>query len=428
MKNHKFIANKTVPASVIVLLTSLYFAQGFPAGLLVQALPPILRDAGVPVEYIGLLKLLAVPWVLKFLWAPFLDRFYSDRLGAHRGWILIMQFGLVAILVLLSFFSPYEMSTALIVVFLLLLFVMNTGCATQDIATDGLAVKLLVPEQRGIGNSIQVSGYKLGMMLGGAAILFGMDVVGWQWTFLAMAGTMVLLTVPVYLFREAPQYGAPSNVSLASSTQTNSFLGLFVGAYKGFVSQPGILLWLVVLLTYKVADSLASAMIKPLLIDLNYSLTEVGQITLVSSVTGLIGAIAGGYIYVIAGAKRCLIGLGVLQALSLGAYGLVETQNLNHIVVYIVACAEQMLDGMTTVALFALMMDHCRKGSESTDYTVQACLQIVIAGLGAVSAGIGVKFLGYAPVFYSAAALGLVALIPVWLLFRRYPKGSALIR
>ena len=61
------------------LLLCLYFAQGLPSGLIAHALPALLRDAGVSLSVIGLTGLIAAPWMLKFLWAPFVDRYGSRR-------------------------------------------------------------------------------------------------------------------------------------------------------------------------------------------------------------------------------------------------------------------------------------------------------------------------------------------------------------
>ena len=91
-----------LPPSVLVLLASLYCAQGLPSGLVAHAMPVLLRQHGVDLAWIGLLKLLALPWLLKVLWAPWIDRMSSDRLGHHRGWVLPLQSGVVGCLAVLA--------------------------------------------------------------------------------------------------------------------------------------------------------------------------------------------------------------------------------------------------------------------------------------------------------------------------------------
>jgi hypothetical protein len=92
--------------ATLILLASLYCAQGLPSGLLAHALPVLLRQHGVDLALIGLLKLLALPWLLKVLWAPWVDRLASKRLGHHRGWILPLQLTVVAIITTLDLLSP----------------------------------------------------------------------------------------------------------------------------------------------------------------------------------------------------------------------------------------------------------------------------------------------------------------------------------
>ncbi|PKN84245.1 MAG: hypothetical protein CVU51_10840 [Deltaproteobacteria bacterium HGW-Deltaproteobacteria-1] len=141
-------------APLLGLLAMLYFAQGLPSGLLGKALPPLLRQQGISLSTIGFTALLALPWTLKFLWAPFLDRFWT-----RRSWLLTLNlatFGLMILLASRDFGTWVSQSFPFL---MMLLFLMNITAATQDIATDGLAVSRLAPHLRGLGNSVQVIGY-----------------------------------------------------------------------------------------------------------------------------------------------------------------------------------------------------------------------------------------------------------------------------
>lgn len=409
--------SRTLPAFTVVLLSSLYFSQGLPSGFLAHALPALLREYGVAVEYIGALKLLALPWFLKFLWAPFVDRTEVGRLGDHRGWILLMQTTLALLLLVLSFFSPDTLFGSLIILFFVMVVMINTTAATQDIATDGLAVKLLPEKWRGLGNSIQVSGFKMGMILSGSLLLVSVDKLGWSLSFQLLAGSLLLLLIPAYLFKErvASQQSVSSNV-ISSSGSIDDKTG-WVEAYKGFFSQQGILYWLVVLFTYKIADSLGSGMIKPLLIDSGYSLTDVAELTFWASIGGLVAAIAAGFIYYRLGAKWSLLLFGLLQAMGIGAYALLAVGELERSSVMAIALFEQAADGMSTVALFALMMAQCRKGHEGSDYTVQACIQVVLSGVVGALSGFIAKLAGYQSLYMVAGLLGVLALIPVYYYF-----------
>ena len=408
---------RALPAFTVILLSSLYFSQGLPSGFLAHALPALLREYGVAVEYIGLLKLLALPWFLKFLWAPLVDRTEIGQLGDHRGWILLMQSTLALLLLTLSFFSPNTLFGSLIIIFFGLVLMINTTAATQDIATDGLAVKLLPEKWRGLGNSIQVSGFKMGMIISGSLLLVSVDKLGWSFSFQLLAISLLLLLIPSLLFKERSGFRQADRLSSDAPVSGLSDKISWIGAYKGFFSQQGIVYWLVVLFTYKIADSLGSGMIKPLLIDSGYSLTDVAELTFWASIFGLVAAIAAGFIYYRLGAKWSLLLFGLLQALGIGAYGLLANGGVSSDAVMAIALFEQAADGMSTVALFALMMGQCRKGHEGSDYTVQACIQVVMSGVVGALSGFVAKLAGYQSLYIAAGVLGALALIPVYIYF-----------
>lgn len=417
---------KTLPVFTVVLLSSLYFSQGLPSGFLANALPALLREYGLAVEYIGLLKLLALPWFLKFLWAPFIDKTEVAHLGGRRGWILIMQSTLALLILLLSFFSPNSLLGPLVIVFFCFVLMINATAATQDIATDGLAVKLLPEKWRGFGNSLQVSGFKVGMIMSGSLLLVSIDKLGWSLSFQLLAGCLMVLLIPAYLFQERSTGSLQSDAQICATSLNHQSISQkkvhWLDTYKGFFTQPGIMVWLLVLLTYKIADALGSGMIKPLLVDLGFTLTAIGEITFWASLGGLLAALVAGIIYYRLGAKWCLLMFGVLQTAGIASYALFANGYLSLDAIMAVALFEQAADGMSTVALFALMMGHCRQGHEGSDYTLQACIQVVISGvLGAIS-GFVVKFTDYTTLYIAAAVLGMLSLLPVLIYFSSLSK------
>ncbi|HIA04044.1 MAG TPA: MFS transporter, partial [Myxococcales bacterium] len=121
------------------LLSLLYFTQGLPFGFQAKALPLFLREQGTSLQAIGLTSLLALPWMLKALWAPLVDRYWSPRMGRRRSWILPAQ----GLLCLLCVAAAWACQNPDISVLLGIVFLMNLCAATQDIAVDGLAVDLL---------------------------------------------------------------------------------------------------------------------------------------------------------------------------------------------------------------------------------------------------------------------------------------------
>src|SRR5262249_50304659 len=152
------------------------------------AVPVLMRKQGASLPDISMASLLALPWALKFLWAPFVDRWGWAAFGRRRSWIVPLQLASVATAAALSLVDPRTGVSTLMAALLLT----NLIAATQDIATDGLAVELLSEGERGFGNSVQVAGYRVGMILGGGALLWVFAHTGWSTTFLAMAGMLAV--------------------------------------------------------------------------------------------------------------------------------------------------------------------------------------------------------------------------------------------
>ena len=191
MSTHREQGSGSPPASLAdkaALLTALYLAQGLPYGFFTLALPVLLRDAGLSLTAISALGLLALPWAFKFLWAPLLD-----QRGTRRGWLLALQGASIAGALLLSQLdldSSYALLFAAAVAF-------NLIAASQDVVTDGLAVRLLDARERGLGNGLQVGAYRLGMILGGGLLLWIFARTNWTVMFLCMAALLALTVLPV---------------------------------------------------------------------------------------------------------------------------------------------------------------------------------------------------------------------------------------
>ena len=395
--------------ATLLLLASLYCAQGLPSGLVAHSLPVLLRQHGVDLGLIGLLKLLALPWLLKVLWAPWIDRIGSQRLGHHRGWILPLQGTVILCLGGLALLAPHLLFGSAFWLLLGLLLLINLAAASQDVATDGLAVRLLPPRWRGLGNSLQVGGYKVGMLASGSGLLLLIGPLGWNLSIALLAVALLLLTLPIWRFREAQLL--PRHAALAEPAGP----GLLLRHYRGLLAQPGMLAWLLVVLTFKLGDALGSPMIKPMLVDQGWDTAALGQLTLISSLAGIGGALLGGLLYARLGALRSLLAFGALQALGLAGMALLVGAGGKPLLVYALCLFEQAADGMSTVALFAVMMSMCRAEHEGADFTLQASAQILLAGLVGACSGVLAKLLDYQALFVGAGVLAAAMLgVVLW--------------
>jgi PAT family beta-lactamase induction signal transducer AmpG len=177
----------------LIVVTVLGFASGLPLALTGQALQAWLSLEGLDVAAIGFLSLVGLPYTFKFLWAPLIDRFDLPWLGRRRGWMVLCQLLLAALLLLISTTSP----TASIRWFALLAFAVAFVSASQDVAIDAYRTDLLPPPERGLGASLNIMGYRLAMILsGGIALIWtdGRQGGGWSWpeVYRVMAGLMLL--------------------------------------------------------------------------------------------------------------------------------------------------------------------------------------------------------------------------------------------
>lgn len=382
------------------LIAALYIAEGLPFGFFTQGLQALLRESGLSLKQIGLTSLLALPWALKFLWAPMVDRYYSQRLGRRRSWLLPTQFLTVGVLV---WASTLDFQQELFWVFVAV-FLCNLLAATLDIATDGLAVQLLTPQERGIGNGIQVGGYRLGMIISGGALLIVFEQIGWSGSFLLMAALVALMTIPALLYNEPITQAKPPTPKFSWS----------------FFALPGVIAWLLAIFLYKFGDSVGAGMVKPFLIDSGLSLAQIGWIAGTwGSAASLAGAALGGYLTMKLGGYRAVIIFGLLQVVGIAAYAVVAQFPSNEWLLYCVMVMESLIGGMVTAAVFTLMMSACRPQSEGTDYTIQACIFVVAAGVATAIAGVLADSLGYFNYFSISAGLALVGLIPIMVAAKR---------
>ena len=321
MNNNSFASN----APLLGLLAMLYFAQGLPSGLLGKALPPLLREYGVSLSAIGFTALLALPWTLKFLWAPFIDRF----------WLLTLNLIICSLMLVIASrdFGIWVFQTFALL--MMVLFLMNMAAATQDIATDGLAVSRLTPHLRGLGNSVQVIGYKVGMIFGGGLLLWLVARFGWQLSYTALALLIIPVLLPVWFMRETPL----KNTN-AKSGAWKGWHG-YVQLFADFVSRERMGWWLITVATFKAGDSMASRMIGPMLSDQGLSLADIGLlIGVIGVVAGLAGALLGGLFLLRLGHRNALLLFGTLQTAGFIGYLFVASGAFDKSLLYSVVCME----------------------------------------------------------------------------------------
>jgi len=385
----------------LVLLGALYFAQGLPYGFFALAVPIVLRTRGWQLDDIGLTALLLAPWAFKFAWAPLVDRVWWPRLGRRRTWILAMQLAGALVLAALALADRGDNVSVMLVA----TFGLSLVAATQDIATDGLAVELLAPAERGVANGLQVAAYRIGMVVGGGVLLGLRDAVGQRAVFAIMAALTALASIPVLVAHEPPLAPAPPADAPAA---------------HHFLRRPGAWRLLALILVYKVGETFGSSMIPTFLVDRGLGVSDIAWLRgTAGSAAGVLGAMAGGALVGRIGRRRSLVAFGIVQAGAIASYAYLALATPSTLELYAWCSFEPFASGAATAALFTCMMDWSERFSSGTDYTVQASA-VVIAQIGAAAvSGFSARAFGYAAHFELATGLCAVAVLLAYALFPR---------
>jgi MFS family permease len=393
-------------ARKIVLLVALYLAQGLPFGFFTVALPVVLREAGYSLTAISALSLLYLPWVLKFLWASFVD-----RVGARRTWLLSLQLASIAAALLLA---QLDIKGNLPIV-LAAAFVFNAIAATQDIVTDGLAVRMLDTHERGLGNGIQVGAYRGGMILGGGLLLWVFAQSTWSLMFTCMALLLTLSVLPVLGLHE-PQREAER----PSATATY----LLAGWMKRLM-LPGMLGTAALVFCYRFGDQMVSTLWGPFLSDFGLSKESIALMKgTIGSMTSLLGAFVGGWFTFAVGRRRALLVSGLAQGACFVLYILAAAKIGGVSMLWYATILEGVIGTMATVALFTFMMDASDPTHAGTDYTLLASVVVLVGSIGNVAAALIADALGYLFAFAIGAVLSVMGCLTLVTIVDRHPLSG----
>lgn len=392
---------------LFVVLGGLYLAQAIPSYLFAAALPPILRQAGVSRTAIGLFALLFVPLVIKFLWAPQVDRIRPLAMGHRAGWVFLTQGGIVALIVTLAFVPPDSID-----VILAIGFVVSLLLSTQDIATDGYATRRLSPRDRPIGNAIQGGSVAFGVVIGGTMSLVLYDHLGWTTTILVVAAVSLLPLVAAVMMRE----GDPKAEARGPRP-----------SFRAFIARPEARLILAVALVYRASEGLVKAMEGPYLVDIGVPLAHIGYLSGGAATTaGLAGSAIAAILIARIGVENVLALLGGLRTICFAMFALHSAGMLGgHLEVFGAAGFQTLIRYMEIVALYSLFMAVSSSDQPGTDFTILSCAQLVVYLAGSMTAGALVDRFGYPLLFTMATAISGVAVIATtWMLRGAVPAEA----
>jgi PAT family beta-lactamase induction signal transducer AmpG len=366
----------------------LYFAEGFPFGLIKDALPVFFRVHGVRLADIGLLTLVGLPWSLKFLWAPAVDLW-----GQRRTWILGCQTLLVLGILALLAADPSQVTAGLWAL-LLSLAVLS---ATQDIAIDAYTIELLDEAEMGPANGLRVTTYRIALISAGGMLVAVAGLIGWGTAFAAAA---ILMGGMVLLSWRMPQPKRPRVAAGVPARGGAALQDAVWAPLKQFFAHPGFISVLCFILLYKLGDMALGPMVRPFWVDRDFSMLQIGAVPgTLGVVTTVLGALLGGSLTKRWGVLRALWLLGIAQAVSNLTYAAAATFPPSTTLMYTASIVESFCGGLGTAPFLAFLMSICDKMHAATQYALLSAL-FAPAGLAAATlSGWAVERLGYAAYF-----------------------------
>ena len=366
------------------------FSSGLPLLATGGTLQAWMTSENVSLRTIGIFSLVGLPYTLKFLWAPVMDRFVPPFLGRRRGWILITQTAVLLSLCLLGLARPAVSPWLVALLALLVTF----SSASQDIVIDAHRRDTLKDEELGLGSSLFINGYRIGMLMAGAVALWLADRIPWSHVYFILGGSMVIGILTTFVAPEPDTQAPPPR----------SFREAVFDPFIEYFRRDGALVILTFILFYKLGDIMASAMTTPFILNIGFSKTELAVIVKTFGlVASIIGGLAGGLLIFHIGINKALWVFGLLQALSVLSFSFQAAVGYSVPLLSFIIAFENLSFGMGTAAYSAFMASLCNKRFSATQYALLSSLMGIPRTIVAAPTGYLADVLGW-PLFFTVCA------------------------
>lgn len=376
--------------------------------MVIIAIPDWMRTIGVDIRIIGLFSIAQLPWSLKYLWAPLIDRYTPPWLGRRRGWAVIAQLALAILTLCLAGVGSHPDAPWVIAALALAI---AFASATQDIALDAYTVDVLKEEEYGTVAGARVAFYRLAMLSTGGIAISLAARTSWPTVNVILASLYLLM---MFVTSRAPE---PQEKQVPPQSLKDAVWLPFLG----FLARNRAIEILMFVIFYKFADNLAEGLRNPFLVDMGYSADQRGiALKTVGLVCMLSGTFLGGFLTTIIGLGHCLWIFGGLQIFSNVGYVLLSTSPVNVPLFYASMGFETFAQGLATGAFSVLLLRLTQKRFSATQYALFTSMFAVTRVLGGVLSGLSVDALGWTNFYYMTIFAGIPGLI---LLQRFSPLG-----
>jgi PAT family beta-lactamase induction signal transducer AmpG len=379
-------------------------ASGFPNQITESALQAWLKDVGATNTAIGVMSYVALPYLLKFLWAPFIDRYPLPLLGRRRGWMLAMQVALAVSIALLALQNP-ALSLAPITACAVAIVFFS---ATQDIAIDAYRTDVSLPSERGLAAAVANLGYRPAAWLASACALIVAQYFGWRPALLVLAGIMLCFCGASVLAPEPAPAHRPRSLRESVVMPLRELLG-----------TPSAATLIAVVLLFKVGDAFANKLFTPFMMDVGFSKAEIAIIVKsLFTASTLAGSVLGGILMVRLGLLHSMLAFGVLQAVSNLLYCALVLAGKSYAVMAAAVVIEHVAGAMGSIALTALIMALCDVRYSAFQYALLSALALLPRYSLGYPAGWIADHGGWYDYYVVSFVLALPGLAMVWLMRR----------
>jgi MFS transporter, PAT family, beta-lactamase induction signal transducer AmpG len=370
------------------------FSSGLPLYLTSRTLQAWMTVSGVKLTAIGFFSLVSLPYSLKFLWSPFVDRFSFPFLGRRKGWMLVTQLALAAAIAAMTFARPPAALQFLAINAVAIAFL----SATQDITIDAYTTDISSASEVGAASGAKVLGYRIAMMATGAGALILADYISWQAVYVVVGVVMLILMMACTRVAE-PILDARPPMSMSEAIRM-PLVDFFERIGKGRATSI-----LAFILLYRLGDSMINNMTTSFLLQTGFTQTDIGVVQGgVGLLATIAGVLAGGAIMSRIGVNRSLWVFGILQAGSNLAYFALAYVGRSYPAMVVAIIIENICYGLATAALVGFIMTLCNPRFSATQYALLSSLIAVGRDVVAAPSGSIAEFTGW-PAFFLISVL-----------------------
>lgn len=387
---------RSVLTPKMLAILVLGFSSGLPLLLIGATLKAWLHDEGMSLTTIGLFAFIGLPYTLKFIWSPVMDRFVPPFLDRRRGWMLIWQFFLLCSIAAMA--GTHALTHFWLLAGLCVLIAFFS--ASQDIVINAYTREILSDAELGFGFSLGIAGYRVGMLMASAGALPLADILGWPLTYLIMAAGMTIGMITAILAPAVNNIFPPLTLRDA-----------VINPFLQFFSRPGAWTILLFILLYKVGDQMATDIVNPFYLELGFTKTQIGLVAKIFGFSAMIsGGLLGGILLFRLGIYRSLWIFGILQAVSTLSFSVLSSIGFSLPGLAAVVTLENLASGMAGASYAAYMASLCDKRYTATQYALFSSLIGITRVVFVSGSGYLATYFGWGGFFTLCALLAIPGL------------------